>query len=360
MKLTVSEGAYAYPGSKAQVLSSISFSAEDGDLIAILGPNGAGKTTLLRCMMGFLPWKNGQSCIDDKDIRSYSTRQLWSIMAYVPQAKNAPSGYTVEELVLLGRSSSFGLLQQPKAADIQLCKQIMCRLHIEKLAQKKCSEISGGELQMALIAKALAAQPRILVLDEPESNLDFKNQLVVLQTISQLAQEGIICIFNTHYPTHALQRANKALLLDGSGTAQFGETHRIVTEKNIEKAFGVRAVIGEVETEEQTLHDIVPVNISDDTPATEQDEPCIAVLSVIVQDMRRAEEINAILHEYRQYLIGRMGLPYPQGGVNIINVTLDAPRSEMRALTMRLSGLQGVHAKTVMANKLDAEQEEAR
>lgn len=132
-------------------------------------------------------------------------------------------------------------------------------LGITHLIGKKCSEISGGELQMVLIAKALAAEPQVLILDEPESNLDFKNQLIVLDTITKLAAEGMTCVFNTHYPAHALQRADKALILSKDGEYVFGETEKVVNEENIEKAFGVQAVIGEIETEEGIRKDVIPL-----------------------------------------------------------------------------------------------------
>ena len=108
-----------------------------------------------------------------------------------------------------------------------MADQVMERLGILHLKEKKCSEISGGELQMVLIARALASQPRILVLDEPESNLDFKNQLIVLETLSRLAAEGMICLFNTHYPAHALQRAGKSFLLCKDGSSIFGPTREV-------------------------------------------------------------------------------------------------------------------------------------
>ena len=115
---------------------------------------------------------------------------------------------------------------------------------------------------MVLIARALAAESEILILDEPESNLDFKNQLIVLDAMSRLAAEGMCCIFNTHYPTHALMRATKSLIVPKQGEAFFGDTAQIVTEENIEKAFGVETVIGEVETRGNQYKSILPLRIA--------------------------------------------------------------------------------------------------
>ena len=202
MILSVEKGCFSYKRDKDNLLlKNISFKAQPGDLVAILGPNGAGKTTLLRCIMGFLNWNSGQSCLDGKDIRTIPYRQLWRSLAYVPQAKQTTAAYTVEEMILLGRSSHFNILSRPKAEDVDKAYEIMERLHISKLAKKKCSEISGGELQMVLIARAMAAEPQILILDEPESNLDFRNQLLILKPC--LAWCQMACpVFSTPITPH--------------------------------------------------------------------------------------------------------------------------------------------------------------
>ena len=114
---------------------------------------------------------------------------------------------------------------------------------------------------MVLIARALASQPGVLVLDEPESNLDFKNQLLVLDTIEDLARSGLTCIFNTHFPAHALRRANQALLLGRGGKSVYGKTCEVVTEDRISEFFGVRAVIGEMQTPLGVYPDVIPVSI---------------------------------------------------------------------------------------------------
>lgn len=262
MILSVQNGCFSYKHNKEKLLlRDINFTANPGELIAILGPNGAGKTTMLRCIMGFLHWNSGRSLLDGKDIRTIPYRKLWQSLAYVPQAKYTAVGYTVEQMILIGRNSYFGMLSRPKVEDMNKVHEIMEKLHILKLADKKCSEVSGGELQMVLMARALVAEPEILILDEPESNLDFKNQLLILETMSELVSKGMTCIFNTHYPAHALQRANKALLLCEKGDYVFDDVNSVITESNIERAFGVKAVIGEIETPEGILKDVVPLRV---------------------------------------------------------------------------------------------------
>ncbi len=244
MRLSVENGTF-YFKKQVPVFENINFTVDSGEILAILGPNGAGKTTMLRCITGMLRWKDGRSLLDEEDIAVMQSKKLWSNLAYVPQAKTVSSAYTVVEMVLLGRSTHLNVFEAPKQTDTEYVTEILKKLGIEHLKNEKCSEISGGELQMVLIARALASEPKVLVLDEPESNLDFKNQLVVLNTMSRLAKQGMTCIFNTHYPAHALQRAQKALMLSKENDYIFGETKSIVTEENIREFFGVEAKISD-------------------------------------------------------------------------------------------------------------------
>ena len=350
MKLEVKNGKFGYH-KNTTLFSDINFSVKDGDILAILGPNGAGKTTMLKCIMGLLSWHEGASYLNGTDIRNFSAAELWQQIAYVPQAKGVFSAYSVEEMVLLGRSSHLNPFAKPKQSDLELVDQLLERMHITKLKGKKCNCLSGGELQMVLIARALATQAKILVLDEPESNLDFKNQLLVLDTISSLASEGMICLFNTHYPAHALQRSNKALILSYGGHYQFGATKTLITEENIAKAFGVKAVIGEIETPGQMFTDVIPLSILDEPvkSAFKPDEEALAVVSIINTDFHQAEAINKILHQVSPHLIGRMGMPYKPDEVYIINVTLKAQKSVIEDLVHRLSLLKGVNVKATFA-----------
>ena len=348
MILTVEQGSYSYKKDQ-KIFENVCFSVSSGEILAILGPNGAGKTTMLRCITGMLNWKKGESRLDGKNIRTIPERKLWQRMAYVPQAKSASSAYTAFETVLLGRSSHLNAFSIPKQEDVEKAREAMESLGIAQLAEKKCSAISGGELQMVLIARALASEPEILILDEPESNLDFKNQLIVLDTITKLAQKGMACIFNTHYPEHALQRSHKALLLSKGGEYLFGDTADVVTEANIQKAFGVQAVIGEVETPEKVLRSVTPLAVSENSLEDDGDKRTIASVTIIANDNHMADRINEILHSYGSLMIGRMGMPYRECGLYIINITLDGTVSRIRNLTHQLSLLPGVSAKATFA-----------
>ena len=345
--LRIENGSFAYK-SGPQILKDINIELDLGEILAVLGPNGAGKTTLLRCMMDMLHWQSGRSLLDGEDIRSIPASKLWRRMAYVPQARSAAVSYTAFQTVLLGRSSRIGAFSAPSAEDMKVAESVMERLGISHLADKPCYAISGGELQMVLIARAMAAEPEILVLDEPESNLDFKNQLIVLDAMTALAAEGVACIFNTHYPAHALQRAGKALMLSKDGKSIFGETTGVVTEENIRHAFGVEALIGEVETPHNIMKNVVAVGISEDSaegPAV-RDETILASVTVIMRNNDRAALINSAFRDYNHLLIGRMGLPHRRSDKYIITVMLEGPAADIEALSHRLSLIPDISVKT--------------
>ena len=259
--LRIEDGSFAYKGGP-QILEGINLEVDRGEVLAILGPNGAGKTTLLRCMMDMLHWESGRTLLDGEDIRQIPASSLWRKMAYVPQARSAATSYTAFQTVLLGRSSRIGVFASPSDEDMLAAEAAMKRLGIWELADKTCHSISGGELQMVLIARAMAAEPELLVLDEPESNLDFKNQLIVLDAMSSLADEGVACVFNTHYPAHALQRADKSLLLNKGGMNIYGPTKFVVSEDDIRSIFGVNAIIGDFgDGRDGQVKSVVPISI---------------------------------------------------------------------------------------------------
>ena len=351
VKLTVEGASFAYRRG-VPVIEDLNMRAESGQLVAVLGPNGAGKTTLLRCLMGFLSWNAGRALLDGEDISIIPERRLRSRISYVPQARGNTTSLPAEDMILLGRTGKIGIFSSPGEADRKIARRIAEELGISGLLGKRCSEMSGGEFQMVLIARALAGEPELLILDEPESNLDFRNQLIVLEALSRLAREGMAVIFNTHYPEHALTRADRSLIMKKGGGSLFGETAEVVTEENIEEAFGVEAVIREFETPGNVYRSILPLRLSKDgsyggRKDRKRGGRSLAVISVIFRDYELAGPINALFHEYRDCLAGRMGMPC--GEYHVINVILNAPEGEILSLTDRLTRLDGVRVKATAA-----------
>ena len=262
MIFAVENGCFGYRRGSL-LLRDISFRIEPGEVLAVLGANGAGKTTMLRCMMGFLPWRDGGTFIDGRELSSFTPRQIWRKMAYVPQARTAGFPYTAYEMTLLGRSAHLGAFKQPGPDDERIAMECMEKTGILHLKDKPCNRMSGGELQMVLIARALTTQPSLLVMDEPESNLDFHNQLVILEVIHHLAHDlGKSVVLNTHFPDHAMRLADKALLLNRDGTNLYGPVNEVVTVENIRSAFGVHAAIRKIEDRGELYDIVVPLSLA--------------------------------------------------------------------------------------------------
>ncbi len=352
MKLEIRDASFAYKSGK-ELYKNVNFSVESGEMISILGPNGAGKTTLLRAAMGLLNWKSGGSYLDGENVADMLPAKLWSKIAYVPQNHGRAGSYTVLQSVLFGMTNQIGMFSVPKEKEIRLAEETLEKLNIQHLKDRKCNEISGGELQMVMIARALASHAGILVLDEPESNLDFKNQMIVLDTLSKLSSEGVGVLFNTHYPEHALRRSTKAILIDHE-TVKFGPTTEIINEKNIESAFGVKAYIGQFETEHNMIANVIPVGLTskDATKSEEaEDTDVLATLSIICGQFEESERINAILHEFNDILFGRMGMPHRKRNLYLISVNLDGSRKRIEELAHQLSLIPQVSCKVTYAKE---------
>jgi len=259
MMLTVDKGSFSYPHGQP-VLKDVSFSLAGGQIMAVLGPNGIGKTTLLKCVIGLLRWSRGESRLDGRSIAALDSRRLWQTVSYVPQARSTNVIYTGRQMIMLGRSARLGPLQTPGPGDMEVVDQVCARLGIQRLTAKACNRMSGGELQMVMIARALAAQSRLLVFDEPESGLDFRNQLLIMDTIRQLAaDDGIACLFNTHYPEHALRIADQALLLGQDGSYVCDAAPQVVSDDNLTRFFGVRIHVGDVDCQGHHYPAVIPL-----------------------------------------------------------------------------------------------------
>ncbi len=261
MIFEVKDGSYGF--GEEIFFENLNFTIGDGETLAILGPNGIGKTTLLKCMMGLKPWIQGESRIDGEPLKKLSQKEIWTNIGYVAQAKNVSFTYTAREMVLLGRSAHLGIFSQPSKEDIQIAEEAMEMVGITHLADKHCHQMSGGQLQMVLIARALASKPKMLIMDEPESNLDFKNQLIILDTIEKLAKEHqISCIINTHYPAHALRVAHKSLILSKNKEWFWGESKEVINEINMKKAFDVKVAIESIDIKQEKYTYVVPISFA--------------------------------------------------------------------------------------------------
>ncbi|MBE7245466.1 MAG: ABC transporter ATP-binding protein, partial [Actinomycetospora chiangmaiensis] len=202
MLLQVQDLAFGYGG--RIVGTDVAFGLDAGEVLCLLGPNGGGKTTLFKTLLGLLPARAGRVRLDGADLSRLSRRAVARTVAAVPQAHAAFFPFTVREVVVMGRASRIGPFSAPGPADEAAAEAALATLGIGHLADKVYTEISGGERQLALIARALSGAPRLLIMDEPTASLDFGNQARVLGQVRRLARAGIAVMFSTHDPGHAL------------------------------------------------------------------------------------------------------------------------------------------------------------
>ena len=237
------EGLACGYGTRA-VVEGVSFSLCPGEVLCLLGPNGIGKTTLFKTLLRLLPAKAGRVLLNGEDAAALSRRRFAALMGYVPQAHLPPFPFRVIEVVAMGRTAHLGMLASPGRRDMELAEQALDNLSIGHLRHRACTEISGGERQMVLLARALTQQPAILMLDEPTSNLDYGNQVRVLEHVSRLAAEQDLCIvMTTHDPNQALLHATRAATIDRDGRFAIGRPNDLVTASYLSATYGVRAGI---------------------------------------------------------------------------------------------------------------------
>jgi iron complex transport system ATP-binding protein len=237
---------YAYqPG--RWVFRNYSASINKGQVFSLLGPNGRGKTTLLKLLLGALKVNGGRVSVNGRT-------------AFVPQLFHVDFDYTVLDMVLMGRARAIGLFAQPSRQDEDAAFAALDRFDMAGFARRPFQELSGGQRQMVILARALAAEADILILDEPASSLDFKNQSRILDWIGRLAhQDGLTVVFTTHHPHHALAVADVALLMFGEARFTKGPASVVLTEDNMIALYGMPIKKLQFEYEGRTLETFAPV-----------------------------------------------------------------------------------------------------
>lgn len=230
---------FSYHSGGRKVLDKASLQLNKGDILCILGPNGAGKTTLLNCMAGLLKPDAGNILLCGRDIADMKPKEVASLVGYVPQMHTPAFDYSVLDFVLMGRAPKTGTFSRPGKEDESLCFDILKSMGIETLADKSYLEISGGERQQVLIARAIAQQPTAILFDEPTAHLDYGNQHRVLNRVKQMAAEGFSIIITTHNPDHALLLGDKAAVVSRSGEIIQGSVKDIITEKKLREVYDI-------------------------------------------------------------------------------------------------------------------------
>ena len=227
---------YGYTADK-RVFQDVNFALEKGDIFTILGPNGAGKSTLLNCLCNIFSPDKGCVYLNQRPVSEYSLSEQARLIGYVPQNHMPAYDYEVKDFVVMGRAPYLKAFQQPGKVDYEIVYQVLEELNLLSIANKPYTQISGGERQQALIARALVQQPDIILFDEPTNHLDYGNQLRSLKMILELSQKGYTVILTTHMPDHAIFLDGKVGILGRDGRFDSGMAPEILEEGRLQSLY---------------------------------------------------------------------------------------------------------------------------
>ena len=225
------------------LLDSVDLHADRGQLVGLIGPNGAGKSTLLRAISGILNYREGTVRLDGDDLKSLSSRDIAAGLALIPQIAPYTHGFTSMELVLMGRYPHLGRFQIEGKEDDRIARDAMRLTRTEQFADRTLDTLSGGERQRVFVSRALAQQPRVLLLDEPTSNLDVLHQLKVLDLVRQLIDDGLTAVAAIHDLNMAARYCDRLVLLKNGRVLAEGSPEEVLVPETIRSAFGVRAAV---------------------------------------------------------------------------------------------------------------------
>lgn len=234
--LDVTDMSFRYSSRSPWLFKALSLNLAAGEILSILGPNARGKTTLLKCLAGLL-----------KPVAGHV--QAHAEIGYVPQDHGAGAAFLVKDMVLMGRTRSLGPFQVPRAEDRDVAAQAMERVGVAAWAEREYSQLSGGQRQLVLIARAVASGSRILILDEPASALDLRNQARVLEVLGQLAADGLGVVMTTHHPDHALHVSENALLFVGVDDTRWGPVEQMLSAEALSEVYGLPISVPRISTD---------------------------------------------------------------------------------------------------------------
>ena len=224
---------------KRQILKDISFEAQGGEFLSILGPNGVGKSTLFRCILNLLRPDAGSITVNGRNVRQMTAREMAQHIAYIPQFHNPTFNYSVLDMVLMGTASQLRRMATPGKMQMEIAQNALQRMKIEHLAEHPYGFCSGGEKQLCLIARAIAQQAKILIMDEPSASLDFGNRIRVMQTVRSLVADGYAVVQTTHDPEQAFLYSDKILALHDGRVLAWGTPQAVIQDDLMSKLYGI-------------------------------------------------------------------------------------------------------------------------
>ncbi|WP_457752792.1 ABC transporter ATP-binding protein [Thermococcus sp.] len=221
-------------------VEDVCFEVREGEILTLLGPNGSGKTTILKSIYGLLKPEKKCVFVDGKDFHSLSLKERAKLAGYVPQYHHPPFPYTVLDVVVMGLASQLGVFESPRKEHYQKALEKLKLIGMERFKDKPYTQLSGGQLQLVLIARALVQEPKVLLLDEPTAHLDFKNQVKVLGIVKRLAkEESISAVMTLHDPNLASLYSDRIALVKEGRIRALGKPNEILKEEILEEVYGV-------------------------------------------------------------------------------------------------------------------------
>jgi len=225
---------------EVEILHDLSLTVEAGQVVSLIGPNGAGKTTLIRAISGVLPLRSGSVMVDEQDLVTISIAERARLLAVVPQARRLPPEYSVQQAVLMGRTPYLGWLGNPSKTDYEKTRWAIDRTQISDFTERRVDELSGGEQQLVLVARALAQDSPVILLDEPTAHLDLRHQATILDLVHNLARErGLAVLMSLHDLNLVSLYSDRIALLSDGQILAFGSPQEVLIPKYLSDVYQV-------------------------------------------------------------------------------------------------------------------------
>lgn len=244
---------------KTEIVHGVDFTVGEGEFVCVLGPNGCGKTTTLKTVLGLLKPMGGDIIMDGKSTLSMTEAQRAKLFAYIPQAHTPPFPFTVADVVILGRTPYINKLAVVSDKDKQIAFEAMERMGITQYADRPYTELSGGQQQLVLIARALTQEPRLMIMDEPTASLDFGNQQLVLQQMRNLTADGTSVLMVTHDPDHALFCAHRVIVMEAGLVIAEGDPKQVLDTECLQRIYHTNVKVMDVEVDGEVQRVCIPV-----------------------------------------------------------------------------------------------------
>jgi len=236
--LSIVNASFSYD-SKTKIFEHLTCDIEDKQIFCILGPNGIGKSTLMKGIMNLYPLAEGEMLLDGKPVAEYPPKELAKYLAYIPQTYTLVFPYRVIDLILMGRTPHLNSMNKPTEEDYAKVMEAVDMLNLEPILYRPCNQLSGGQLQMVMLARAVAQEAKFMLLDEPTSHLDFGRQMETLNLVQSLKDHGVGIIMTTHNPDHAFMVGDKVAIMNHKTFTAVGVPSEIITEDRLQDIYKI-------------------------------------------------------------------------------------------------------------------------